>query len=160
MYKSHFRKLFAAAAVLFLLAPSAMAQEAVPGPEGSAAGASSFSYPSQWNGDARYPIVYASQGTAWYEDSQSVKVAANDAEEMIFSIDIFMVHTASDPSAFEFQRFWFRRIRSDDVRTVYVRHGDIGEWSPLSLGAETENLPEQKIFLAAWQSATGFRYLT
>ena len=142
-----------AAAALFLSLPFyASAEEAQPAPAEISAAASAVSYPAHWNNNERYPIAYAAEGTAWYEDTKSIKIAANDAEEMIFSIDVFMVHTVSDASAFEFQRFWFRRVRSDDVYTVYVRHGDIGEWTPLSL---KETSPEQRLFLAGWQSATG-----
>ena len=147
----------AAAAFLVLSLPfGVFAEESQPAPAASPA-ASAISYPAHWNSDARYPIAYAAEGTAWYEDTKSIKIAANDAEEMIFSMDVFMVHTASDASAFEFQRFWFRRIRSDDVYTVYVRHGDIGEWTPLSL---RDTSPEQRLFLAGWQSATGFDYMS
>lgn len=147
----------AAAALLVSLPFSIFAEEAPPAPAEVSAAAASLSYPAHWNNNERYPIAYAAEGTAWYEDTKSIKIAANDAEEMIFSIDVFMVHTVSDASAFEFQRFWFRRIRSDDVYTVYVRHGDIGEWTPLSL---RETSPEQRLFLAGWQSATGFDYMS
>ncbi len=145
-----------AAALLVFLPFGVFAEEMPPSPSVSPA-AQAISYPAHWNSDARYPIAYAAEGTAWYEDTKSIKIAANDAEEMIFSMDVFMVHTASDASAFEFQRFWFRRIRSDDVYTVYVRHGDIGEWTPLSL---RDTSPEQRLFLAGWQSATGFDYMS
>ena len=111
-----------------------------------------------WNEDRAYPLVYSQSGTVWYLDTASAKVSSNNADGLIFSVNILLVDPAKDPNAYEFSRYWFRKPQSTDRYAVYVRHGDIGEWTPLRLNdpASPQNL--QNLFLTGWEAATGFTY--
>lgn len=163
MFNRHYPKrrlLLALSFFLLTILPVSATKPDTPPPIAvSPAANTAISYPPSWNSDTRYPLVYAENGIAWYADSESVKTSTNDAAEIIFSVDIFMVNISSDLSAFEFQRYWFRRVRADDANLFYVRHGDVGEWIPLSLSDTVpDRQADRSIFLAGWQSAVGAAY--
>lgn len=113
-----------------------------------------------WNNNADFPIIATDDGGyAWYLNRGSARIAANDAESLIFSVDVLRVDAEQDPSAFEFHRWWFRKPQSEDPYTVFMRQGDAGDWSPLDLrAADAESLSAVRLFLAGWQAATGFSY--
>lgn len=110
-----------------------------------------------WNSDAAYPLISADSGV-WYLDTKSAHILSNTADSLVFSVNVLLVDPAKDPNAYEFSRYWFRKPQSEDKYTIYVRHGDIGEWTLLNLQdtAAPQNL--KNLFLAGWQAATGFPY--
>ena len=110
-----------------------------------------------WNSDAAYPLISADSGV-WYLDTQSAHILSNTADSLVFSVNVLLVDPEKDPNAYEFSRYWFRKPQSEDKYTVYVRHGDGGEWTKLSLQdpAAPQNL--KNLFLTGWQAATGFPY--
>ena len=111
-----------------------------------------------WNGDQAYPLVYSRSGAVWYLDTASANISANNADGLIFSVNILVVDPAKDPNAYEFSRYWFRKPQSEDRYAVYMRHGDIGEWTLLRLKDPAAPQDMQNLFLTGWEAATGFTY--
>ncbi len=121
------------------------------------AGAAAAEPAGYWNGDPDFPLACSDGGEAWYLHRSAAKITANDAAALVFSADVFVVQAGQDPNAYEFRRYWFRKPQSEDPYTVYVRQGDAGEWTALSL-ADPEDRTAAALFLAGWEAAAGFPY--
>ncbi len=112
-----------------------------------------------WNQDTAYPLISSDSGV-WYLDTKSAQIVSNTSDSLIFSVSVLLVDPAKDPNAYEFSRYWFKKPQSQDKYAIYFRHGDGGDWTPLSLSDDAAPQNLKNLFLTGWQAATGFPYDT
>lgn len=116
-------------------------------------------YGQFYKGDPNFPIIYGHMGQGYYIDKSSAVILKNDAQGLVFAINILSVNIDKNLDNFKVTTCKFYKPSSTDIYTVYEKIGSAQTWTPLDL-ADTHgsNLYNREAFLKGWEAATGFSY--